>query len=100
MKNLTLKILSGLVGKIGIVLLMVICLVIFNLNTKAQTLLVNYDFASAIAGTPCTATPLTIASGVTSTFTSGGTNGGTCTTPLGHSMWNPTIGCFCGKSRR
>lgn len=49
----------------------------------AQTTLVNYNFASAVAGTPCTATPLTTATGVTSTFTTGGTGGGTCTTPAG-----------------
>ncbi len=79
MKSFTQKILFGLVGKIGIVSLMAICLTLFNSNTKAQTLLVNYDFASAIAGTPCTATPLTTATNVTSIFTTGGTDGETCT---------------------
>jgi len=78
LKSFTQKILFGLVGKIGIVSLMAICLTLFNSNTKAQTLLVNYDFASAIAGTPCTATPLTTATNVTSIFTTGGTNSGTC----------------------
>lgn len=55
----------------------------------AQTTLVNYDFASAVAGTPCTASPLTTASGVTSTFTTGGTGGGTCTTPAGTAAASP-----------
>lgn len=54
-----------------------------------QTVVVNYDFASAVAGTPCTATPLTMASGVTSTFTTGGTGGGTCTTPAGTAVASP-----------
>jgi len=85
MKKLTQKILFGLIGKIGIVSLMAFCLAMFNSNTKAQTLLVNYDFATAVAGTPCTATPLTTAPGVTSIFTTGGTDGETCTTPLGMS---------------
>lgn len=83
MKKSTRKILSGLVGRIGIVSLTAICLAMFNSNTKAQTLLVNYDFASAVAGTPCMATPLTTAPGVTSIFTTGGTDGGICTTPFG-----------------
>lgn len=51
-----------------------------TMNANAQTVLVNYDFANAVAGTPCTATPLTSATGVTSTFT---TSTGTCTTPAG-----------------
>jgi hypothetical protein len=58
-------------------------------NSPAQTVLVNYDFASAVAGTPCTATPLTTAAGVTSTFTTGGTGGGTCTTPAGTAATSP-----------
>ena len=64
-------------------------LVIFLLNAQAQTVLVNYDFASAVAGTPCTASPLTTAPGVTSTFTTGGTGGGTCTTPAGTAATAP-----------
>ena len=92
MKNLTQKVLSGFFGKIGIVSLTAICLVMFNSSIKAQqTLLVNYDFASAVAGTPCTATPLSTASGVISTFTSGA-NGGPCYTYLGGAMLNPEIG--------
>lgn len=84
MNVLTQKILSRLVGKIGIVSLMAICLALFNSSIKAQqTLLANYDFASAVAGTPCTATPLSTATNVTSIFTSGGTNGGTCNTSPG-----------------
>ena len=62
---------------------------IFLLNAQAQTVLVNYDFASAVAGTPCTAAPLTTAAGVTSTFTTGGTGGGTCTTPAGTAATAP-----------
>jgi hypothetical protein len=61
----------------------------FLLNAQAQTVLVNYDFASAVAGTPCTASPLTTAPGVTSTFTTGGTGGGTCTTPAGTAATAP-----------
>jgi hypothetical protein len=83
MKKLTQKILFGLVGKIAIVSLMAIFFTMFNSNTQAQTLLVNYDFASAVAGSTCTATPLTTAPGVTSIFTAGGTNGGACTTSEG-----------------
>ena len=84
MKKLTQKILFGVVGKIGIISLTAICLVLFNSSVKAQqTLLVNYDFASAVAGTPCTAMPLTTAPNVTSIFTTGGTDGETCTTPSG-----------------
>lgn len=92
MKNLTQKILFGLVGKIGIVSLIAICFMVFNSKTKAQTLLVNYDFASAVAGTPCTVTPLTTATGVTSIFTTGGTDGENCNTSLGYGMLNPTTG--------
>lgn len=62
---------------------------VFLLNAQAQTVLVNYDFASAVAGTPCTASPLTTAPGVTSTFTTGGTGGGTCTTPAGTAATAP-----------
>lgn len=62
---------------------------VFLLNAQAQTVLVNYDFASAVAGTPCTASPLTTAAGVTSTFTTGGTGGGTCTTPAGTAATAP-----------
>jgi hypothetical protein len=62
---------------------------IFLLNVQGQTVLVNYDFASAVAGTPCTASPLTTATGVTSTFTTGGTGGGTCTTPAGTAATAP-----------
>lgn len=64
-------------------------LAVFLLNAQAQTVLVNYDFASAVAGTPCTASPLTTAPGVTSTFTTGGTGGGTCTTPAGTAATAP-----------
>lgn len=71
------------VRKISIVSFLLVFFAGFGLNISAQTLLVNYDFASATAGTPCTATPLTTATGVTSTFTTGGTGGGTCTTPSG-----------------
>ncbi len=92
MKILTQKILFGLVGKIGIISLMAICFTMFNSNTQAQTLLVNYDFASAVAGTPCTATPLKTATNVTSIFTTGGTNGETCNTWFGYGMVNPTTG--------
>ena len=89
MKKLTQKILFGLVGKIGIVSLTAICLAMFNSNTKAQTLIVNYDFASAVAGTPCTATPLTTVPNVTSIFTTGGTDGETCTIYTGTPMYQP-----------
>ncbi|HLM61775.1 MAG TPA: hypothetical protein VK308_13295, partial [Pyrinomonadaceae bacterium] len=61
----------------------------FSSQVSAQTVLVNYDFASAVAGTPCTAAPLTTASGITSTFTTGGTGGGTCTTPAGTAATAP-----------
>ncbi len=93
MKILAQKIFFGFIGKIGIVSLMAICIILFNSKIKAQqTLLVNYDFGSAIAGTPCMANPLTTASGITSIFTSSGTNGGTCTTSIGNQMNNPEIG--------
>jgi hypothetical protein len=98
MKKLTQKFLFGLAAKIVIVSLMAICLVMFNSNVKAQTLLVNYDFASAVAGTPCKATPLTTAQNVTSIFTTGGTNGETCTTTRGQSTpWvDPPVGLAFG----
>jgi hypothetical protein len=71
------------------ILLFSFALFVITLSAQAQTLLVNYDFASAIAGTPCTASPLTTAAGVTSTFTTGGTGGGTCTTPAGTAATSP-----------
>lgn len=83
MKKFTQKIVSVVVDKIGIVSLMLICIALFNSNAKAQTLLVNYDFASAVAGAPCTAMPLMTAQNVTSIFTTGGTDGETCTTVEG-----------------
>jgi hypothetical protein len=64
-------------------------LVMMSVSIYAQTVLVNYDFASAVAGNPCTASPLTTATGVTSTFTTGGTGGGTCTTPAGTAATSP-----------
>ncbi|HEY0049803.1 MAG TPA: carboxypeptidase-like regulatory domain-containing protein [Pyrinomonadaceae bacterium] len=70
-------------------ILFLFVLAVFLLNAQAQTVLVNYDFASAVAGTPCTASPLTTAPGVTSTFTTGGTGGGTCTTPAGTAATAP-----------
>lgn len=94
MKNLTQKNLSSLVGKIGIVSLMAVFLTMFNSETQAQTLLVNYDFASAIAGTTCTATPLTTATGVESIFTIGGTNGKNCTISEGTPVSPPTGSAF------
>jgi hypothetical protein len=93
MKTSTQKLLSGIVGKIGIVSLIAIYFALFNSSVKAQqTLLVNYDFATAVAGTPCMATPLTAAANVTSIFTSGGANGGTCLTYPGSAVWNSEIG--------
>jgi hypothetical protein len=89
MKDFSKNAFSGLARKIGIVSLMAICLALFSASANAQTVLVNYDFASAVAGTPCTASPLTTASGVTSTFTTGGTGGGTCTTPAGTAATAP-----------
>jgi hypothetical protein len=80
MKKTFQKILSDLAGKIGVVSLMAICFIMFNSKAKAQTLLVNYDFNSAVAGTPCLADPSTTAPGVTSFFTTGGTDGETCKT--------------------
>ncbi|MBA3632106.1 MAG: carboxypeptidase regulatory-like domain-containing protein [Acidobacteria bacterium] len=80
---------SGLVKKLGILALTAFCFVLFSVGANAQTVLVNYDFASATAGTPCTATPLTTATGVTSTFTTGGTGGGACTTPTGTAAASP-----------
>jgi hypothetical protein len=75
--------------RIAITTFSVFCFAAFGSNISAQTLLVNYDFASAVAGTPCTASPLTTAAGVTSTFTTGGTGGGTCTTPAGTAATSP-----------
>jgi len=89
MRELNRRITFGVLTKIGIATLLVFCFAAFASNISAQTLLVNYDFASAVAGTPCTATPLTTASGVTSTFTTGGTGGGTCTTPAGTAATSP-----------
>lgn len=83
MKISTQKVLSSIFGKVGIISSMAICLALFDSNTQAQTLLVNYDFASAVVGTPCTATPLTTAANVTSIFTIGGTDGDSCTTISG-----------------
>lgn len=60
--------------------------VIFTGQISAQTVLVNYDFATATE-TPCAATPLTTASGITSTFTTGGN--GNCTTPAGTAAGSP-----------
>lgn len=91
MRNFSQKVFSGFAGKIGIVSLMAICFALFSSNINAQTVLVNYDFSSAVAsvGTaPCnTGTPLTTAPGVTSTFTVGGT--GVCTTPAGNASTVP-----------
>ncbi len=90
MKDFSKNAFSGLARKIGIGSLMTICLVLFSSTINAQTLLVNYDFASAVAGTPCTASTLnTPPAGVTSTFTTGGTGGGTCTTPAGTAATAP-----------
>lgn len=84
MQSSSQKILFVLFKKISLVSLTAICITLFSLSVKAQqTLLANYDFASAVAGTPCTATPLTTAANVTSIFTSGGTNEGVCSTPSG-----------------
>ncbi len=54
--------------EIGVISLAAICLMMCASNAPAQTLLVNYDFASLIAETPCAASPLTTAPGVTSIF--------------------------------
>lgn len=85
MRDLNQNAFSGFARKIGIVSLMAICFALLSASASAQTVLVNYDFSSAVAsvGTaPCnTGTPLTTATGVTSTFTVGGT--GVCTTPAG-----------------
>jgi len=75
--------------KLGLFLFAVIFSGLAVTNASAQTVLVNYDFASAVAGTPCTASPLTTAAGVTSTFTTGGTGTGTCTTPAGTAATAP-----------
>lgn len=85
MKKLTQKILSGFVGKIGIVSIAVICLAVFNSNTKAQSLVVNYDFASLIPGMPCMVDPLMTSGGVTATFSTGGTGSGICIASRGDS---------------
>ncbi len=90
MKDFVQKTFPGLAGKIGIVSLLAICFALFVANADAQTTLVNYDFASAVAGTPCTASPLSTATGVTSAFSTGGTvGGGTCTTPAGAAVASP-----------
>lgn len=55
----------------------------FASQTFAQTVLVNYSFNDAVAGTtPCNPGTFDTAAGVTSTFT---TSTGTCTTPGGNS---------------
>src|SRR5215213_11083858 len=64
-------------------------LAVFLSNAHAQTVLVNYDFATAVAGAPCAATPLTTASGVTSVLRTGGTGAGTCITPNGTAATAP-----------
>ncbi len=103
MKKTFQKILSDSAGKIGVVSLMAICFIMFNSNAKAQTLLANYDFNSAVAGTPCLADPATTAPGVTSFFTTGGTDGETCKTlvvfaanPAGSNQ--PDIGVSVGSA--
>ena len=89
MKNLAQKILFRLANKIAAITLITLCLALFSSTMKAQqTLLVNYDFASAIAGTPCTATPLKTTPGVTSIFTSGGINDGTCIVRPGYTTYD------------
>lgn len=55
-------------------------------STKAQTVLVNYDFVTN-SSTPCTAMPVNTASGVNSTFTTGGF--GTCTNFAGTAVTAP-----------
>ncbi len=87
--NLFSSMLAGFAPKIGVLFLAAVCFGVFGLSANAQTLLVNYDFATAIAGTPCSATPLNTATGVVSTFTTGGTGGGTCTTPTGTAAASP-----------
>ncbi len=79
----------SLTKNLGGILLSAFCFALFSVSANAQTLLVNYDFASAVAGTPCTATALTTATGVTANFTTGGTGGGTCTTPAGTAAASP-----------
>ena len=61
-------------------------ILMFGASAFGQTTIINYDFASAMAGTPCTATPLTAANGVTSALT---TSTGTCTTPGGAAVTSP-----------
>lgn len=62
-------------------------LVTTSVSIYAQTVLVNYDFASTTAGTPCVyGGPLTTASGVTSSFI---TSTGNCTTPAGTAATAP-----------
>lgn len=62
-------------------------LVMTSVSIYAQTVLVNYDFASTVAGTPCVyGGPLTTASGVTSSFI---TSTGNCTTPAGTAATSP-----------
>lgn len=70
----------------------------FSNHVSAQTLIVNYDFLSAVAGTPCTASPLSVATGVTSTFTTGGTGGGACTTPAGTASTASPTGAFASNA--
>lgn len=67
----------------GVVSLAAICLSVFASSVPAQTLLVNYDFASLNPGTPCTAMPRSTATNVTSIFSTGGSGGGTCAASLG-----------------
>ncbi|CAN5843446.1 hypothetical protein BH20ACI4_BH20ACI4_06290 [soil metagenome] len=70
-----------LVKTIFLVFTFALVFLLFNISTNAQTVLVNYDFASTTAATPCVyGGPLTTAAGVTSSYT---TSTGNCTTPAG-----------------
>jgi hypothetical protein len=74
---------------LGTALASIIGILLISTGVFGQTLVANYDFASAVAGTPCTASALSTATGVTSTFSTGGTGGGTCTTPAGTAVAAP-----------
>jgi hypothetical protein len=83
MRNFIHRSTSVFTSKLGLFLFTLIFSGLIAGNVCAQTVLVNYDFATAVAGTPCTVAPLTTAPGVVPVFTTGGTGGGTCTTPAG-----------------
>ncbi len=80
MKNYYKNMCLTFVGKTSFLITVFTCLMVFSESTKSQTVLVNYAFNDAVAGTPCNAGTSNAAPGVTPTFS---TSTGACTTPGG-----------------